>query len=60
MGPYTVQDILGDKLSTKDWGLPLVNARNEFNDINQIIMLWKVRHLWSSGNSFVLSCFCHW
>ena len=33
----------------ENWGFLLVHAKNAFNNIHQIVMLWTVRHLWMSG-----------
>ena len=37
----------------------LVDAKNNFNEINIIIMLWKVLNLWTYGARFVLNWYCH-
>ena len=35
---------LWDKnFTTEEWGFLIVNAKNVFNDINQVGMLWTVR-----------------
>ena len=33
------------KVITEDWVLLLVDAKNDFKYINQVEMIWKVRHL---------------
>ena len=30
-----------------------MDSKNDFNDINQIRMLWKIRHLWLSRARFL-------
>ena len=54
-----VQYIWGTNSSMEDWGFLKVDAKNVFNEINRIGMLWTVCHLWSSGACFVLNCYCH-
>ena len=46
------QAILCGKSSTEDWGLLPVDAKNVFNKINGIEMLWTVFHLWPPGARF--------
>ena len=50
-----VQAIWDEKLTTEDWGFLLVDANNEFNEINRVGMLWTVRHLSPSGARFVFN-----
>ena len=50
---HKVQYIWDKKSTTEDWGFFLVYAKNAFNEINQIIMLCTVYHLWPSGDLFV-------
>ena len=38
----------------------LADAKIAFNEINQVGMLWTVRHLWPSGDRFFFNCYCHW
>ena len=38
----------------------IVDAKNAFNKINRVGMLWTVRHLWPSGDCFVFNCYHHW
>ena len=48
------QAIWGTKLSTEDCVFLLLDTNNSFNDINRIVMLWTVRHVWPSGYFFKL------
>ena len=57
---HGVQSIWDENLTTEDWIFLLVDAKNAFNEINQIIILWTVQHLWPSGSRFVFNCYCHW
>eukprot|EP00957_Ditylum_brightwellii_P138148 10531197-Ditylum_brightwellii.AAC.1 len=41
-------------------GTTLVDARNGFNEISRLAMLWKVRHRWPAGAQFVFNCYRHW
>ena len=46
--------------AAEDWGFLIADAKNTFNDIILIGMLWTVRHLWPSGDRFVFNCYRHW
>eukprot|EP00957_Ditylum_brightwellii_P178874 13625507-Ditylum_brightwellii.AAC.1 len=41
-------------------GTTLVDARNGFNELSRMAMLWMVRHRWSSGAQFMFNCYQHW
>ena len=43
----------------KDQAMVLVDARNGFNEINRIALLWTVRHLWPQGSRFAFNCYRH-
>ena len=38
----------------------LANARNGFNELSRLEMLWTVRHRWTAGARFVFNCYKHW
>ena len=38
----------------------LVGARNGFNKLNHLAMLWTLRHRWPAGARFALNCYRHW
>ena len=57
---HRVQSLWDENLSTEEWGFSLVDAKNTFNEINRIGMLWSVRYLWPSGAQFFFSCYRHW
>ena len=40
-----VQDLWDEKPSTEEWGFLIVDSKNAFNEINQVGMIWMVRHL---------------
>ena len=41
-------------------GTTLVDARNGFNELSRLAMLWTVRHRWPSGTRFAFNCYKHW
>ena len=51
---HEVQSIWDKNSATEDCLFVNVDAKNVFNKINRVIILWKVRHLCSSGARFVL------
>ena len=38
----------------------LVDARNGFNKLSRLEMLWTVRHRWLAGSRFAFNCYRHW
>ena len=57
---HGIQAIWDKNLTAEDWGFLFVDAKNTFNEINQIGMLWTVCHLWPSGARFFVNCYRHW
>eukprot|EP00957_Ditylum_brightwellii_P030888 2340803-Ditylum_brightwellii.AAC.1 len=41
-------------------GTTLVDARNGFNKLSRMAMLWTVRHWWAQGAQFMFNCYRHW
>ena len=41
-------------------GTTLVDARNGFNEMSRLAMLWTVWHLWTAGARFASNCYMHW
>ena len=41
-------------------GTTLVDARNGFNKLRRLEMLWTVRHRWSAGARFTFNCYRRW
>eukprot|EP00957_Ditylum_brightwellii_P122456 9337871-Ditylum_brightwellii.AAC.1 len=41
-------------------GTTLVDARNGFNKLSRLAMLWTVRHQWQQGACFLFNCYHHW
>ena len=37
----------------------LIDARNGFNELSRLAMLWTVRHLWKNGARFAFNCYRH-
>ena len=40
--------------------ITLTDARNGFNKLSRLAMLWTVRHRWPEGARFTLNCYRHW
>ena len=38
----------------------IVDTKNEFNEINQVVILWTFHYFWSSGDCFVFNCYFNW
>ena len=38
----------------------LADARNGFNNLSRLEMLWTVRHRWPAGARFAFNCYKHW
>eukprot|EP00957_Ditylum_brightwellii_P157649 11999074-Ditylum_brightwellii.AAC.1 len=41
-------------------GTTLVDARNGFNKLSRLAMLWTVRHWWQQGTRFLFNWYQHW
>ena len=41
-------------------GTTLADARNGFNELSRLVMLWTVRHRWPAGARFAFNCYRHW
>ena len=41
-------------------GTTLVDARNGFNKLSPLAILWTVRHRWPEGARFTFNCYMHW
>ena len=41
-------------------GTTLIDARNGFNELSRLAMMWTVRHRWPAGARFVFNCYKHW
>eukprot|EP00957_Ditylum_brightwellii_P001289 101360-Ditylum_brightwellii.AAC.1 len=48
-GIHVISDLWNSYGDDDEWGFLIVDARNAFNEINRMAMLWHVRHVWSSG-----------
>ena len=38
----------------------LIDARNGFNELIRLAMLWTVQHCWPAGARFAFNCYKHW
>ena len=41
-------------------GTTLVDARNGFNEMSRLEILWTVQHRWPAGVRFAVNCCRHW
>ena len=41
-------------------GTTLVDARNGFNELSRLVMLWTVWQCWPAGSWFAFNCYKHW
>ena len=41
-------------------GTTLVDARNGFNKLGRLVILWTVQHLCPTGARFAFNCYRHW
>ena len=41
-------------------GTTLVDARNGFNELSCLVMLWTVQHRWPGGARIAFNCYKHW
>ena len=41
-------------------GTTLVDARNGFNEMSRLAMLWTLIHCWPAGARFAFNCYRHW
>ena len=57
---HGVQAIWDENLTMEDLIFLLVDAKNAFNEINQIGILWTVCNLCPSGACFVFNCYRHY
>ena len=55
---HGVQYIWDANYTEENWGFLLVDININFNEINQIGMLWTFRHLYPSRVRF-FNCHCH-
>ena len=41
-------------------GTTLIDARNGFNELSRLAVLWTVRHRWTAGARFAFNLYKHW
>ena len=54
---HGMNQLWSDTETLEHQGFLLVDARNAFNEINRIAMLWNIRHLWPKGARFAFNCY---
>ena len=63
MGEGNLRALGAIELLTQDVetiGAMLVDARNGFNELIRVEILWTVRHHWTAGARFAFKCYRHW
>ena len=56
---YAAKEMWQEMDKEAEVGFTLVDARNAFNEINRIVMLWTVRRIWPSESTFIFNCYKH-
>ena len=56
-GVRAASRIIRDYGDDDDWGYLTIDARNAFNEVNRLQMLWSVRKYWPSAARFVFNCY---
>ena len=57
---HGVQALWDKNLSMDEWSFFLIDAKNSFNNIHRVRIIWTVQHVWPSGARFVFNFYCHW
>jgi hypothetical protein len=58
-GIHAINQLWREFAGHEDWGFLLVDAKNAFNELNRIVMLWTIRHEWPSCAKFAFNCYRH-
>jgi hypothetical protein len=58
-GIHAINQLWKEFEGESDWGFLLVDARNAFNELNCIAMLWVIQHEWPSCARFTFNCYRH-
>eukprot|EP00957_Ditylum_brightwellii_P084528 6427479-Ditylum_brightwellii.AAC.1 len=59
-GIHKMDDLWGDFGDDENWGILLVDARNAFNKLNCMAMLWHAGHIWTAGSQYSFNMYLHW
>eukprot|EP00957_Ditylum_brightwellii_P091720 6983774-Ditylum_brightwellii.AAC.1 len=59
-GIHAMSDQWDDYGEEDGWGILLVDARNVFNELNRMTMLWHVKHVWPSSCRYAFNTYRHW
>jgi hypothetical protein len=58
-GIHAINQLWREFAGHEDWGFLLVDAKNAFNELNRIVMLWTIWHEWPSCAKFAFNCYRH-
>jgi hypothetical protein len=58
-GMHAINHLWKEHEEENDWGFLLVDAKNAFNEMNGVAMLWVIRHKWPSCARFTFNCYRH-
>ena len=56
---HTMSDLFDDN-KMEGWGVLLVDARNAFNSVNRVAILWNARILWPRCSRFIFNTYRGW
>jgi hypothetical protein len=57
---HAARAMWGAHHTEEDWVFLLIDARNAFNELDRMMMLWNVQHGWPSGDHFMFNSYKHW
>jgi hypothetical protein len=58
-GIHAINHLWKEHEEDNDWGFLLVDAKNTFNEMNRVAMLWVIWHKWPSCARFAFNCYQH-
>lgn len=59
-GIAAAKELWRSQSDDEDWGYLTIDAKNAFNELSRVQMLWSVRHLWPSASRYIYNCYKGW